>query len=260
MPSLRRAAVVAAAGLLAGCADFGAPIDGGGGDADAPLSPQESRLQAVEARVGEVNRKVDNLNAASQSQNLARLESEMRSLRGEVERLRYDIDTGNQRDRELYQDLDRRLQAIENERRSAKLAMEPKIAQPPAVPANQEEDAAYSAVLEKLKAGKTDEAIAGFRDFTNRFPQGRLADNAWYWMGEAYFVKRDYDSAARSFQTVLDRFPASPKAPDAMLKSGMVQLEQKQKDAARATWQKVIDQYPGSNAANLARQRLDQTK
>lgn len=259
MRAHRHLAIVAA-GLLAGCADFGAPIDGGSAGGQAPLSPQESRLQAVEARVGEVNRKIDNLNAASQSQNLSRLESEMRSLRGEVERLRYDIETGNQRSRELYQDLDRRMQAIENERRSARLAIEPKIAQPPAVPANQEEDAAYSAVLDQLKSGKTDEAIAGFRDFVGRYPQGRLADNAWYWMGEAHFVKRDYESAARSFQTVLDKFPASQKAPDALLKIGMVQLEQKQKDAARTTWQRVIDQYPSSNAANLARQRLDQNK
>lgn len=256
MAALRIVAVVAA-GLVAGCADFGAPIDGG---SEASLSPQEQRLQAIETRLGDVTRKVDNLNTSNQAQNLSRLEAEMRSLRGEVEKLRYEIDTGNQRARELYQDLDRRMQLIENERRSARLAMEPKIAQPPAIPASQEEEAGYAGILDQLKAGRTDEAIAGFRDFTNRYPQGRFTDNAFYWMGEAYFVKRDYPSAERSFRTVLERFPASPKAPDALLKVGAAQLEQKQKDEARATWQKVIADYPASNAASLARQRLEQNK
>lgn len=256
MASFRHVSIVAA-GLLAGCADFGAPIDGDGG---ARLSPQEQRLQEIETRIGEVARKVDNLNTSNQAQNLTRLESEMRSLRGEVEKLRYEIETGNQRSRELYQDLDRRMQAIENERRSARLAMEPKIAQPPALPASQEEESSYAAHLEQLKAGNYDAAIAGFRDFTSRYPQGKFTDNAWYWMGEAYFVKRDYGSAERSFRSVLERFPASPKAPDALLKVGSVQLEQKQKDEARATWQKVIADYPGTNAANLARQRLEQNR
>src|SRR5690349_9632480 len=90
--------------LLTACADFGGPISG-----NAPLSPQEQRLQAIEAKLGEVTRKVDNLNFASQTQDLQRLTDDMRALRGDVEKLRYDVDTGNQRSRELYQDLDKRI-------------------------------------------------------------------------------------------------------------------------------------------------------
>lgn len=251
----RFTAVLVAAATLCGCADFGAPIDG-----NAPLSPQEQRLQAIEGRLAEIARKVDNLSFASQSQGISKLEAEMRGLRGEVERMRHDLETGERRNRELYQDLDRRLQKLENESRSPRLAIEPKISQPPPVPASQEEEATYLAVFDKLKAGRYDEAIAGFQDQLQRWPKGRYAGNAWYWMGEAHYVKRDYDAALLSFRSLLGEFPDSPKAPDAMLKVGLAQIEKKQKAEARATLQKVVEQYPDTNAATLARQRLDQLK
>jgi len=246
---------VATAALLGGCADFGAPIGG-----NAPLSPQEQRLQAIEARLAEVTRKAENLNLTAQTQGITKLEAEVRGLRGEVERMRHDLETNEKRARELYQDLDRRLSKVENEGRAARLSMEPKLSQPPPVPASQEEEAAYLAVFDKLRGGRYDEAITGFRDLLERWPDGRYADNAWYWMGESYYAKRDYDAALESFRALLARFPASAKAPDAMLKTGMAQLEKKQKAEARATLQKLVNEHPDSNAATVARQRLEQIK
>lgn len=244
-----------AAVLLSGCADFGAPIGGG----EPKLSPQEQRLQAIEQRLADVARRLENIHAAGQSSGTGRLEAEVRGLRGEVEKMRHDLESSEKRSRDLYQDIDRRLQRVENER-GARLSMEPKIATPPPVPPSQEEEGAYLATFEKLKAGRYDEAIAGFRDLLGRWPDGRYADNAWYWMGESHYVKRDYDAALEAFASLREKFPASPKAPDALLKIGLAQVEKKQKDAARGTFQKVVADYPTSNAATVARQRLEQLK
>lgn len=252
-----RVAAALSALLVAGCADFGAPIGGSGGN--APLSPQEQRLQAIEARLGETSRKVENLNLAAQNQGMGKLEAEVRDLRGEIESMRHDIETNEKRARQLYTDLDRRLTRLENEGR-ARLSMEDRIAAPPPVPPNQEEEAAYEAVFARLRAGKYDEAIPGFRDQLQRWPEGRYAANAWYWMGESYYAKRDYDAALESFRALLQKFPQSAKAPDALLKTGMALLEKKQKAEARAALQQVVSDYPDSNAAGVARQRLEQIK
>jgi len=123
-----------------------------------------------------------------------------------------------------------------------------------------EEEGAYLATFDLLKNGKYDDAIRGFRAMLDKWPKGRYSDNATYWMGEAFYVKRDYKSAQTSFQSVLDKFPNSPKVPDAMLKVGLCQIELKQNDQATITLQKVIKTYPAANAANLAKQRLEQLK
>jgi len=242
-----------AAALLGGCAEFGGPLGSG-----SP-SPQEQRLQAIEARLEELARKVENLTLAAQSQSLMRLEAEMRDLHGTVERLRYDLETGEKRSRELYQDLDRRLARLEQEG-GARLSMDPRIAAPPPVPPAQEEEATYTAVFDRLRAHQYDDSIAGFRDLLTRWPQGRYAANAWYWLGESYYAKKDFDAALDSFRTVRAQFPASPKAPDALFKIGLCLAEKKQGDEARASWQQLVAEHPDSSAAGLARERLKQPK
>ena len=227
------------------------------GRPDAPQQPsREQRLAAIEGKLTEVARKVDNLSLAAQSQNLTRLEAEVRELRGEVEKLRFDFDTSEQRARDLYEDLDRRLRLLETTRLSA----DPRTVQAPAAAASQEEEKAYLATFDKLKAGKYDDSIAGFRDLLARWPQGRYADNAWYWMGESHYIKKSYDAALDSFRKLLAQFPSSSKVPDALYKIGMCQAEKKQKNDARATWKRLVTEHPTSQAAGLARQKLEQTK
>lgn len=261
--------------VLSACTpSFGAGrIDGRGGDA---LSPEERRLQAVESKLSEMSRRVEGINYAGLDQDNGKLRDEMRALRGEIERLRYDYDGQSKRAKDQYLDLDRRIQRLEGGS-VASAASGPNASNAPVTlapattisqaPANSssgsgtpEEESAYLSTFDLLKNGKYDEAIKGFRGMTEKWPQGHYADNATYWTGEAYYVKRDYKSALNNFQTVLDKYPNSPKSADAMLKVGLTQLELKQMDKGRATLQKVIETYPNANAANLARQRLETIK
>jgi tol-pal system protein YbgF len=116
--------------------------------------------------------------------------------------------------------------------------------------------AAYNAAFEKLKAGNYDAAITAFKSFMTHYPSSDLLDNAQYWIGEAYYVTRDYEHAAQAFRTVGERWPGSRKAPDALLKLGYTQFEQKHLTEARATLNLVVQKYPGGDAARLAQERL----
>ena len=118
------------------------------------------------------------------------------------------------------------------------------------------EQAVYSQAFSALKAGSYSVAITGFKDFLSTYPASGLAENAQYWLGEAYYVTRSYDDAGGAFRTVLQKYPQSRKAPDAMLKLGFTQYEQKRYADARKTLEDVTQKYPDSDASRLATERL----
>ncbi|HUS23481.1 MAG TPA: tol-pal system protein YbgF [Candidatus Binatia bacterium] len=246
-----RRLVALAALALAGCNEFG------GLDGTRVASPEEQRLQQIEQRLDTLQRRLDNLNLAAQSQETRRLDSDLRTLRGDVEALQNAANQSDKRGRDLYQDLDRRLQKLENENRPARLSMEPRLSNPPPVPATQEEESTYLRVFDLLKNGRYDDAITGFRDLLARWPQGKYADNSWYWLGEAYFIKRDLKAAQDSFQTLLERFPASAKLPDALYRQIEIFTDQKQTDAAKGAYDRLTRDYANSSAAAKARQKFD---
>ena len=117
--------------------------------------------------------------------------------------------------------------------------------------------ASYQAAFDLLKAGQYDQAIAGFQKHLASYPEGAYADNAQYWLGEAYYVNKSFAEARTAFQRVLDKYPQSRKIPDALLKLGYCAYELKDIPAARSALKQVTAKYPDSAAARPAQQRLD---
>jgi tol-pal system protein YbgF len=103
-------------------------------------------------------------------------------------------------------------------------------------------------------------AVAGFRDFVDRFPDHDYADNAQYWLGEAFYDQADYQTALVEFRTVLKRFPAGNKAPDALLKIGFCLDKLGDTGAAGDALGQVVEIYPRTDAARLATKRLDEIR
>ena len=122
-----------------------------------------------------------------------------------------------------------------------------------------EEQRVYGQSFDALKAGSYSVAITGFKSFLSSYPASPLAENAQYWLGEAFYVTRDFDSATGAFRNVLQKWPDSRKAPDALLKLGYTQLEQKKTGEGRATLSQLVQKYPGTDAAKLAAERLQRT-
>ncbi|MEO5702665.1 MAG: tol-pal system protein YbgF [Gammaproteobacteria bacterium] len=122
------------------------------------------------------------------------------------------------------------------------------------------EQLAYQQAFGFLKKGQYDSAIAGFNEYLTRYPQESNADNAQYWLGEAYYVKRKFEDAQAAFTTLLERYPNTAKRADATLKIGFVHYELGQWSEARKALDDVKVNYPGSAAAQLAETRLQKMK
>jgi len=120
----------------------------------------------------------------------------------------------------------------------------------------EDEKAAYDQAFQALKDLRYADAAEEFQAFLDSYPNSEYSDNAQYWLGESYYVTRNYDLALTAFQGLLDQFPDSPKAPDALLKIGYTHYELEQWDSARAALTQVQEQYPDSTLSRLAENRL----
>jgi tol-pal system protein YbgF len=223
--------------------------------------PVQIKLDDIDARLGRVEAVVNNQSLLDLSRRIDALETQMRQLRGSVEESQNGSDSLRKQQRDLYADLDKRLAALETVAKS--LASTGDLpasggSSAGAVPAAgaDSDQAAYNRAIDVLKGGDYPGAIRQWRAFLSAYPSSSLQDNAQYWLGEAYYVTRDYDSAETAFKTVGERWPDSRKAPDALLKLGYAQFEKKQLAEARATLQLVQKKYPGTDAARLAGERL----
>lgn len=118
------------------------------------------------------------------------------------------------------------------------------------------EKRAYDEAFAALKDGRYAESARRFQSYIDQYPSSDLTGNAYYWLGESYYVTQNYRVALDTFNTLLSQFPANQKAPDALLKTGYCQYELKQWDAAEKTLTQVGDTYPNTTVARLAQGRL----
>jgi len=122
------------------------------------------------------------------------------------------------------------------------------------------EKEAYDRAFQSLKDLKYADAAEQFQSFLGAYPNSDYADNAQYWLGESYYVTRNYDIALEAFQGLLSNYPDSPKVADGLLKIGYTHYELKQWDQARAALVQVQEQYPDTTLARLAGSRLRSMK
>jgi len=220
------------------------------------------------------------------------MQDEVRTLRGMLEEQTRELENLKRRQRDQYLDLDQRLSDVRNAQpATVGGAMAAGATQPPAVsPATprdepevrapiesqsevtgigeplvqsqavegspEAEKAAYDQAFQALKELRYADAAEAFQAFRDQYPGSDYADNAQYWLGESYYVTKNFDIALEAFRDLLADFPDSPKAPDALLKIGYTHYELEQWDEARSALTQVQEQYPDSTLSRLAENRL----
>jgi TolA-binding protein len=84
-----------------------------------------------------------------------------------------------------------------------------------------------------------------------------LAANAQYWIGEAYYIQRDWRQALTEFEKVLAHDPYTGKVAEALLRMGHCHRNLREPGRAQQAWQRVIAEHPRSAAARRARGLMD---
>jgi len=242
--------------------------------------PVELKLTDLEARMIRIEKIVNNQSLIELANQLDQLRSETAALRGDIEQLRHDTDGAASRQKELYVDVDKRLQSLEQAERGAAFAPAPTLPAPSSAPASSpppsrgsataaggagaagpkpgvSDKQAYQTAFDLVQARKYDEAAKAFTQFLSSYASSPLADNAQYWLGQSHYVQRQFNVALPEFQKVVDKYPQSSKLPDALLKVGICQSEVGNKSAARSTLQQVMRQFPDTTTARLAAQQLE---
>jgi len=217
------------------------------------------KLNELERRLEAVERVVRNQSLTNLTQDVAAVQRTSDELLGRLETLEHETGTTAERQRQLYVDLDARIQQLETLARSGRSAnvMEGGSLAPGQLPLPGGSDRDnYQAAFELLKEQRYEPAATAFQQFLVEFPDSELADNAQYWLAESHYVTQKFTEALKEFQVVIDRFPGSRKVPDALLKIGYCNYELKRWDAARAALTRVQSEFPETTAARLAGQRL----
>ena len=243
------------------------------------LAERVTRLenQANTATQGAVQGNLDAQNR------LIQLQSEVASLRNLVEQLQHRISELERTQRQRDLDFDSRLARLEGGAPSASVpaapapdiatetpgvasgvgftdaepvdpATDPALA-PPSDPAtaDAEYQAALDALVERFEAA---DSARMFRRFIDTHPDSPLVPNAWYWLGESYYVTQNFELARDAFDTLLRDYPGSRKEADAMLKLGYSQIAMDDAGAGELTLRDLIGRYPGTEAAAKAESRL----
>jgi tol-pal system protein YbgF len=123
-----------------------------------------------------------------------------------------------------------------------------------------ESEKAYGDAFNLLKSGEYEPAINALRAFLAQYPASQYVDNAQYWLGESFFVMRQFEGAIAEYQRLTQLYPDSQKYSHALLKIGYSYHELGQADLARATLEDLKERFPGSTAARLADERIQRIR
>ncbi|NCT40535.1 MAG: tol-pal system protein YbgF [Alphaproteobacteria bacterium] len=121
--------------------------------------------------------------------------------------------------------------------------------------------ATYENAFSMLKNEKYDIAQKEFTVFLDEYPDHPLAGNAKYWLGETYYVRGDFERAARLFAEGFKLYPKNSKSADNLLKLGMSLAALDKKDDACVALSQISKEgfqasAPVIRRANQEKERL----
>jgi tol-pal system protein YbgF len=227
---------------------------------DQRVTAQE---QVLSGRVKQLDESIDKAtkmlarNSADLGTRVDQFSDEIAQFAGKLEMLQRSVDAARTELAQVKQDqqsLSGRMDSIERQ-----------LGITPGQPAQSEPVTVDKAVLfdnayKALQAGKFDDARKQFRLYVQAFPQDDKADDALFYVGEAFFRQKDYEKAIAEYQKVIDTYPKGDMADDAFLQAGLAAIEKGWCVDAGAYLGELVKRFPQSPLIKTAKQKLDYIK
>jgi len=108
--------------------------------------------------------------------------------------------------------------------------------------ATHEEQQSLQRAVKHIDEQQYDQATRVLIALLRSNPHSAIADEAWFWLGEARYLLGAFSEAVEAFETLLLYFVDSRLVPNAKLKLGLTQVELRQFEAARATLNELLSE------------------
>jgi tol-pal system protein YbgF len=223
------------------------------------------KLQEMQLKETELESRIVSLEAVIKSGSLndmlnqiELIKQDVSKLRGDMETLRHLNATVEQRQKDLYQDLDGRLRKIEeksstNNTNTPNKGTEATLTPEVKAPSDQEVYDQANALLDSLKYK---EAFQAFTDFIKQFPNSTLLPDAKYGLANTQFNLKNYKASIGTYQKLLDQHPEFAKNPEALLDLANAQIQLALIPEAKKSLKDLIKKYPQSDLIKNAQKRL----
>jgi|GEM_PF-284361 len=116
----------------------------------------------------------------------------------------------------------------------------------------------YNYAFGLMNKAHYEEAGDVFVSFLQRYPKDELRGNVYYWLGETYYVRDNYNQSIDNFRLGFEENPKGNKAPDNLLKLAMSLQKVSKVEEACLVLDKLVEKYPSPEAvANKAQEQLE---
>ncbi len=118
----------------------------------------------------------------------------------------------------------------------------------------------YKDAYETFEKGNLEGARRKFEAFLKQYPNTEFSDNAQFWIGETYYLKKDFEKAILEYEKAIVKYPGGDKIPTALFKQALSFLELGDKTSARNLLKRVVERFPHSDQAEMAKKKLETMK
>ena len=229
-------------------------------DTDARKKLQEIQLKETEldARIVSLEAVIKSGSLNDMLNQIELIKQDVSKLRGDLETLRHLNATVEQRQKDLYQDLDGRLRKMEEKSVASNPVPSGKVTEAPPLPEVKppSDQEIYDEANQLLEAMKYKEAFQAFTDFIKQFPHSALLPDAKYALANTQFSLKNYKASLGTYQKLLDQHPDFIKNPEALLGLANAQIQLALIPEAKKSLKDLIKKYPKSDVIQNAQKRL----